>query len=69
MSPTETMTTQLVGTWTLDPVHSNVGFEVKYLVGTFRGQFRDRRTGPRRVAEADERGCEGRDARRPPADP
>ena len=29
------------GTWTLDPVHSSVGFEVEYLVGTFRGQFRD----------------------------
>ena len=29
------------GTWTLDPVHSAVGFEVDYLAGTFRGQFRD----------------------------
>jgi polyisoprenoid-binding protein YceI len=29
------------GTWNLDPVHSNVGFEVGYLAGTFRGQFRD----------------------------
>ena len=29
------------GTWTLDPVHSTVGFEVAYLVGTFKGQFRD----------------------------
>ena len=39
---TEPTTTSVpVGTWTLDPVHSNVGFEVKYLVGTFRGQFRD----------------------------
>jgi polyisoprenoid-binding protein YceI len=41
MSTTQTDTAQLVGTWTLDPVHSTVGFEVKYLVGTFRGQFRD----------------------------
>lgn len=38
---TETITTAPVGTWSLDPVHSTVGFEVKYLVGTFRGQFRD----------------------------
>ena len=29
------------GTWNLDPVHSAVGFEVDYLAGTFRGQFRD----------------------------
>lgn len=41
MSNTETLTDVSVGTWTLDAVHSNVGFEVKYLVGTFRGQFRD----------------------------
>jgi polyisoprenoid-binding protein YceI len=29
------------GTWGLDPIHSTIGFEVEYLVGTFRGQFRD----------------------------
>jgi polyisoprenoid-binding protein YceI len=29
------------GTWTLDPVHSTIGFELPYLAGTFRGQFRD----------------------------
>ena len=29
------------GTWALDPIHSTIGFEVSYLVGTFRGQFRD----------------------------
>ena len=29
------------GIWNLDPVHSAVGFEVDYLAGTFRGQFRD----------------------------
>jgi polyisoprenoid-binding protein YceI len=27
------------GTWHLDPVHSQVGFAVKYMVGTFRGSF------------------------------
>ena len=29
------------GTWKLDPVHSSVGFEVAYLSGTFKGQFRE----------------------------
>jgi polyisoprenoid-binding protein YceI len=27
------------GTWQLDPAHSQVGFAVEYLVGTFRGSF------------------------------
>ena len=27
------------GTWQLDPVHSRVGFAVKYMVGTFTGTF------------------------------
>jgi polyisoprenoid-binding protein YceI len=30
-----------VGTWDLDPVHSTIGFEVAYLAGNFRGQFRE----------------------------
>jgi polyisoprenoid-binding protein YceI len=29
------------GTWTLDAVHSTIGFELPYLAGIFRGQFRD----------------------------
>jgi len=29
------------GTWALDPVHSTVGFEIAYLAGTFKGQFKD----------------------------
>jgi polyisoprenoid-binding protein YceI len=29
------------GTWRLDPVHSSIGFEVAYMVGTFRGSFRE----------------------------
>ena len=42
MSTTTTEIRQtLTGTWQLDPVHSSVGFEVPYLVGTFKGQFRD----------------------------
>ena len=28
------------GTWELDPVHSRIGFEVPYLAGTFKGEFR-----------------------------
>ena len=28
-----------VGTWNVDPVHSQVGFAVEYIVGTFRGTF------------------------------
>lgn len=39
MSATQTKVP--AGTWNLDPVHSTVGFEVDYLAGTFRGQFRD----------------------------
>jgi polyisoprenoid-binding protein YceI len=27
------------GTWHVDPTHSQVGFEVEYMVGTFRGSF------------------------------
>jgi polyisoprenoid-binding protein YceI len=27
------------GTWTVDPIHSQVGFAVAYHVGTFRGSF------------------------------
>jgi polyisoprenoid-binding protein YceI len=30
------------GSWTVDPIHSSVGFEVKHMVvSTFRGNFRD----------------------------
>jgi polyisoprenoid-binding protein YceI len=39
MSTTETLTIAPAGTWTLDPVHSRVGFEVTYLAGTFKGEF------------------------------
>ena len=40
MSTSETLIAP-PGTWQLDPVHSHVGFEVVYLSGTFKGQFRD----------------------------
>jgi polyisoprenoid-binding protein YceI len=36
---TETGRIISTGTWTLDPVHSTIGFEIDYLVGAFRGQF------------------------------
>jgi polyisoprenoid-binding protein YceI len=29
------------GTWSLDPVHSRVDFEVSYLAGTFNGEFHE----------------------------
>ena len=41
MSTTTEIRHTLTGTWGLDPVHSSVGFEVPYLVGTFKGQFRE----------------------------
>lgn len=41
MSTTQTLTIAPAGTWQLDPVHSSVGFEVDYLAGTFKGDFRE----------------------------
>jgi polyisoprenoid-binding protein YceI len=38
---TDTRTALPTGTWALDPVHSAIGFEVDYLSGSFRGQFRE----------------------------
>ena len=38
---TDTRQALPVGTWSLDPVHSTIGFEVDYLAGAFRGQFRE----------------------------
>jgi polyisoprenoid-binding protein YceI len=37
---TPTLTVAPAGTWNLDPVHSRVDFEVAYLAGTFKGEFR-----------------------------
>jgi polyisoprenoid-binding protein YceI len=34
-----TQTKLPTGTWTVDSIHSQVGFAVDYLVGTFRGSF------------------------------
>src|SRR5436190_9250913 len=55
------LTVTSAGTWTLDPVHSTIGFELPYLAGTFRGQFDDvdarltdeSLTGSARVASVD----------------
>ncbi len=38
---TDTRQALPVGTWQLDPVHSTIGFEVDYMGGAFRGQFRE----------------------------
>src|SRR5436190_20737826 len=38
---TESRTELPTGSWTLDPVHSTIGFELPYLAGTFRGHFKD----------------------------
>ena len=59
---TDTTTLGLpTGTWSLDPVHSTIGFELPYLAGTFRGHFTDVEakltdeslTGSARVASVD----------------
>jgi len=34
---TDTRQALPVGTWSLDPIHSTIGFEVDYLAGSFRG--------------------------------
>lgn len=39
MSTIEQTQTLPTGTWRLDPVHSDVGFSVDYMAGTFRGTF------------------------------
>jgi polyisoprenoid-binding protein YceI len=36
---TITKTSIPAGTWQIDPTHSEVGFAVPYLGGTFRGSF------------------------------
>jgi polyisoprenoid-binding protein YceI len=41
VSTTEITTLAPAGTWNLDPVHSTVGFEIAYLAGTFKGEFRE----------------------------
>src|ERR671931_259494 len=40
MTTTEIRQALPTGIWHLDPVHSSIGFEVAYMGGAFRGQFR-----------------------------
>ena len=39
MSTTETLQALPTGTWKADPVHSEIGFAIEYMAGTFRGTF------------------------------
>ena len=36
---TTTLTTPVTGTWSIDPIHSSVGFAVKHVVAKFRAGF------------------------------
>jgi polyisoprenoid-binding protein YceI len=47
----------LTGTWTLDPVHSTVGFEVDYMAGTFKGEFHE--IGAQLIVDGDQARLEG----------
>ena len=39
MSTIEQIQTLPTGTWSVDPVHSEIGFSIDYMAGTFRGSF------------------------------
>jgi polyisoprenoid-binding protein YceI len=39
MSTTEIRHELPTGTWNADPVHSDIGFSIEYMAGTFRGTF------------------------------
>src|SRR5918994_5837810 len=39
MSTTQAESTIPTGVWKSDPIHSHVGFAVRHVVGTFRGDF------------------------------
>jgi polyisoprenoid-binding protein YceI len=41
MTTTATQTIIPTGTWKSDPIHSQVGFSIRHVVGTFRGSFDD----------------------------
>ncbi len=38
---TTILTIAPAGSWSLDPIHSRVDFEVRYLAGTFKGEFHE----------------------------
>ena len=52
-----TVTPTLTGTWQLDAVHSSVGFEIAYMAGTFKGEFRE--VGARLTIEGERARLEG----------
>jgi polyisoprenoid-binding protein YceI len=54
---TTTAISTLTGTWTLDPVHSTVGFEVDYMAGTFKGEFHE--IGAHLIVDRDQARLEG----------
>ena len=54
---TTTLTIAPAGTWSLDPVHSRVDFEVSYLAGTFKGEFHE--IGSELTVEAERASLEG----------
>jgi polyisoprenoid-binding protein YceI len=41
MSTTDTQTAVPAGTWSVDKIHSNIGFAVDYMAGTFTGSFNE----------------------------
>src|SRR6266702_1601532 len=54
---TPILTIAPAGTWNLDPVHSRVDFEVRYLAGTFKGEFHE--IGAELTVEAERASLEG----------
>jgi polyisoprenoid-binding protein YceI len=52
-----TMTIAPAGSWTLDPIHSRVDFQVSYLAGTFKGEFHE--IGAELSVEAERASLEG----------
>jgi polyisoprenoid-binding protein YceI len=54
---TTTLTLAPAGTWSLDPIHSRVDFEVSYLAGTFKGEFHE--IGAELTVDGERAGLEG----------
>jgi polyisoprenoid-binding protein YceI len=55
---TTTLTIAPAGTWSLDPIHSRVDFQVTYLAGTFKGEFHE--IGGELVVDGERATLEGR---------
>jgi polyisoprenoid-binding protein YceI len=55
---TEILTVAPAGTWSLDPIHSRVDFQVSYLAGTFKGEFHE--IGAELTVDAERASLEGR---------